>query len=84
MTKQIIHIAENCYGCRTCELACSFHLNKKFQPSKSSINVIRDHVNGIWSWSLDDTCDLCTNESEPLCVKFCQYDAIAYKEQEVA
>lgn len=77
MSKKIIkHIDDKCYGCKTCELVCSFHHNKKFQPAKSSISVERDNINGIWKWTLNDNCDNCEKEEEPLCVKFCFYDAI--------
>ena len=82
MSSKIIHINNKCYGCRTCELICSFHHEKLFQPAKSSISVERDHLNGIWNWTLNiDTCDNCENEDEPLCVKFCFYDAIIIKEE---
>ncbi len=81
-TKIIKHIDDRCYACKTCELVCSFHHNKVFQPAKSSISVERDHLNGIWTWTLDDSCDNCENEEEPLCVKFCLYNAIIIKEEE--
>ena len=74
--RKIKHIQEKCYACKTCELVCSFHLNKKFQPSKSGISVTRDHLNGVWTWTVNNTCDKCVNEELPLCVKFCSYQAI--------
>ena len=79
---KIKHFPEKCYGCKTCELICSYHHKKVFQPSISSISVERDHINGIWSWSLNDSCDKCQGEEQPLCVKFCFYDAITFEEEE--
>ena len=76
MTKKIIHINKNCYACKTCEMICSFHHTGEFNPSKSSITVERDHLNGEWKWTLHDSCDLCENEPELLCIKFCKYNAI--------
>lgn len=78
----IKHIPERCYACKTCELICSFHQIKEFQPAKSSISVERDHINGIWTWILNDSCDKCINEDEPLCAKFCFYEAIIIEEGE--
>lgn len=80
--KIITHLDNKCYACKTCELICSYHHKGVFQPSKSSISVERDHVNGIWSWKLDESCDNCEGEEEPLCAKFCFYDAIIIKEEE--
>jgi len=75
-TVSIKHNMKKCYACKTCELACSYHHTGAFQPAKSSISVERDHIEGEWTWILNNTCDMCENETEPLCVKFCFYDAI--------
>ena len=32
---------EKCTGCRACELACSFHKEGVFAPSKSRIKIVR-------------------------------------------
>ncbi len=77
---KIKHSPEKCYACKTCELICSYHHTKTFQPSISSISVERDHINGIWRWTLMDTCDKCQGEEQPLCVKFCFYNAISFEE----
>jgi len=79
---KIKYIASKCYACKKCELICSFHHHKLFQPSTSSISVERDHINGKWSWTLNETCDECKDEEQPLCVKFCFYDAIILEEVE--
>ena len=75
----INHVMKNCYACKTCELACSYHHTGTFQPSISSISVERDHLNGEWKWTLSDSCDLCQNEKEPLCVKYCVRGALSWK-----
>jgi len=72
----IKYVKNKCYACKTCELACSYHHTGAFQPANSSISVERDHLNGEWTWTLNSSCDLCKNESEPLCVKYCFYNAI--------
>jgi Fe-S-cluster-containing hydrogenase component 2 len=65
-----------CYACKTCQLICSYHHTKVFWPEKSSIKVSRNPQNGIINWCIDSTCDGCENEDEPLCVKYCVYEAI--------
>jgi len=65
-----------CYGCRTCELACSFHHEKVFSPDLSSIKVWRNNRTGVIKWTIDSTCDSCSGESGPLCVRLCAYQAL--------
>ena len=63
--------SELCTGCRSCEVACSFHHTRSFSPAHSSIKVSRDYNTGeIWL-TFYPTCDYCANEKEPLCIKFC-------------
>lgn len=66
-----------CYGCRTCELACSFHHGRVFSPELSSIKVSRNNRTGKIKWNIDSTCDLCSGETERLCIQFCAYKALA-------
>ena len=65
-----------CYGCRSCELACSFHHQKLFSPELSSIKVLTSMRTGDIKWSIDSTCDSCEGEEQPLCVKYCLYGAL--------
>jgi carbon-monoxide dehydrogenase iron sulfur subunit len=65
-----------CYGCRTCELACSFHRWGVFSPELSSIRVIKCNRTGQIDWSIGAACDLCKGEDSPLCVKYCTYGAL--------
>ena len=62
---------ELCTGCRTCEIACSFHHNKSFDPARSSIQVELDKDTGNISINFDSTCDGCSNEEELMCSLFC-------------
>jgi carbon-monoxide dehydrogenase iron sulfur subunit len=65
-----------CTGCRSCELACSFHKTGSFDPTQSSIQIYRDNSAGLMSIVLDNHCDLCVNEEEPLCIYFCATNAL--------
>ncbi len=77
MTKMKIVINEkSCYGCRTCELICSFHHIKAFSPELSSIKIKRNEGTGEINCIIDATCDLCKGEKQPLCAKNCIYGAI--------
>ena len=67
-----------CGGCRTCEIACSYHHKKVFSPSLSSIEVIdRPEEPGfavsfyVANANGHLACDLCEGEDEPLCLKYC-------------
>ena len=73
---RILTDAKACYGCRACELACSFHYNEVFSPELSSIKVSRDNQNGEIGLSIDSTCDLCAGEEQLLCVKDCCFGAL--------
>ena len=72
---KIVIDANVCYGCRACELACSFHHGRLFSPELSSIKVFRDNQTGEISWSVDSSCDLCKGEAQPLCMEYCVYGA---------
>ena len=65
-----------CYGCRMCELACSFHHKRAFSPELSSIKVLTCMRTGEISWSIDSTCDFCEGEEQLLCEKYCLYGAL--------
>ena len=67
---------DKCTGCRSCELACSFHNSRNFNPMGSSIHVNLDRSTGALSLTLDSTCDYCASEEEPLCILFCTAGAL--------
>lgn len=73
---RIARNASLCYGCKICQLACSFHHTGSFWPERSSIQVFRNPQTGIVHWSVDKTCDQCGREGQPLCVSYCSYEAL--------
>jgi len=68
-----------CTGCRACEIACSYHHQKVFAPSISSIRVFRNNKEGEMEYFFTDTCDLCTDEEIPYCVSACTPRALCVK-----
>lgn len=69
---------ETCVGCRSCELACSYHHEGIFRPSISSIAVLDKPEELGFALLLyaksDDgrlSCDNCTGFNERFCVKYC-------------
>lgn len=67
---------DKCTGCRSCEIACSYHFNKVFNPDMSAIKVWRSNETGAIELWLTSSCDLCENEEIPLCVKYCAAEAL--------
>ncbi len=65
-----------CNGCRTCELACSFHHAGVMSPELSSVQVRRSNRTAAIRWLVMPSCDLCAGEEQPLCEKYCSCQAI--------
>ena len=71
-----------CGGCRTCELACSFHHTGEFVPAVSSLKVVDKEEGPGYFVVLKETgepggfaCDGCKGLDVPLCVEYCrEYD----------
>lgn len=70
--------AETCVGCRTCELACSFHHTGFFQRGVSSMDVTSkpkglEQLITFYRESIEGriACDMCKGLEVPLCVRFC-------------
>jgi len=68
----------NCTGCRTCEIACSYHHSGIFSPAISSIEVKGDPQGLRFSIVLHEqainghlACDECGGTEGPFCVKYC-------------
>jgi len=70
-----------CGGCRTCEIACSYHHIGEFAPSISSIKIL-NKVDGVGYHVLfleeDDesgrACDGCAVLEIPYCVEVCKQE----------
>ena len=69
---------DKCTGCKSCEIACSFHFSKVFSPQISAIRIWRSNVSGDIEINLHSNCDLCNKEEEPLCVKYCAPKALIF------
>ena len=69
---------ETCTGCKTCEIACSFHHRQVFSSGISSIEIVpREEALafavGIYKTGKEGhlACDGCKEEETPLCIKYC-------------
>jgi carbon-monoxide dehydrogenase iron sulfur subunit len=65
-----------CNGCRTCELACSFHHTGLMSPQLSSVQMFRSNRTAAIRWRVLPSCDLCAGEDQPFCEKYCGCQAI--------
>lgn len=69
--------ARLCTGCRTCEMACSYHHAGVFQPSEASIEITGGPKEGfriaLYGVPREGRipCDGCRELEDPLCVAFC-------------
>ena len=72
----------SCGGCRTCELACSFHLLGEFVPSASALKIEDKDDGPGYAVVLKEVadgdgpaCDHCVGLETPLCMDYCrEYD----------
>ncbi|HHU51306.1 MAG TPA: hypothetical protein GXZ36_05765 [Firmicutes bacterium] len=69
----------NCGGCKTCELACSFHHQGDFSFAASSIKIIKKNGEAGYIVELLEegdagiSCDCCVGEEIPLCLEHCAH-----------
>jgi anaerobic carbon-monoxide dehydrogenase iron sulfur subunit len=70
MLKSLQIEPEKCTGCLQCEVACSYHHEGVFNPSKSRIKVFNFHHEGRFA---PYTCTQCT---EAWCLHSCPVEAI--------
>jgi len=74
--RKLKFIDKNCYGCRMCQMACSFHHSGRFGLAGSSIRMRKgDGLTGM-ALSFDASCDSCKNRKVPYCVEYCPYGAL--------
>lgn len=72
MSNRVITIdAENCTGCRLCQLACSSFKEDEFIPDHARIKVVHDALEG---WSHPSVCLQC---DDPMCKEVCPTEAIS-------
>lgn len=76
----------SCGGCRTCELACSFHHCGGFVPAISSMKVLeKDEGRGYLVLLKEEpdgnspACDDCEGLDIPLCLEYCREMDDLYK-----
>lgn len=69
----------SCGGCRTCEIACSFHHRGEFIPSISSLKILDNTDEPGYSVLIAEdqdgqnlACDGCKDLDVPLCVEYCR------------
>lgn len=74
----IVRDPKACYGCRSCEIVCSYHHRGGFAPEGGAIRVDKNNRTGKIRWRIDLTCDLCEKEGQPLCVRYCSYQALSF------
>lgn len=76
----------SCGGCRTCELACSFHHLGGFVPAASSLKILEKHGGPGYLVLLKEepdgaspACDNCAGLDIPLCLEYCREFDDLYK-----
>jgi Fe-S-cluster-containing hydrogenase component 2 len=76
----------SCGGCRTCELACSFHHTGEFIPTASSLKVLEKKEGPGYVVILKEeaeggsyACDGCEGIDIPLCIEYCREMDDLYK-----
>ncbi len=74
MQKSLSIDPQKCTGCLQCEMACSYHHEGVFNPSKSRIKVFTFHDQGLFA---PYTCTQC---AEAWCLHACPVDAIVTNE----
>ncbi|WP_455278843.1 hypothetical protein [[Eubacterium] cellulosolvens] len=73
---RIVIKPDKCTVCRSCELACSYHFKKEFNPNKSEIKILFDPKTAVLRITQENGCDLCKDEKSPLCVRYCVSGAL--------
>ena len=75
--KKVYAIEELCNGCRLCEMMCSFHHLRSFNPDKAYIRVAQIEDEGKDSPYISCEPNMCTDDP-PECVKACPTGALVF------
>ncbi len=70
MQKFLFINPEKCTGCRICEIVCSIHHEKVFNPTRARIQIIKWDMSGIY---IPMVCQQCES---PVCETVCPMGAI--------
>jgi len=68
--KILIANPKACIGCRSCELFCSFHHYKEYNPARAFLHVVKNETQGI------DIPVICHHCDKPPCIEVCPVEAI--------
>jgi carbon-monoxide dehydrogenase iron sulfur subunit len=79
LNKYLIVDADNCSGCRICELICSMVKSGEYNPQKSHIKLIRNREMDVNVATIDMDCDFCAT-----CAKWCPNEALAIVDAQAA
>ena len=71
LNQYLIVDADNCTGCRICELICSMVKFGEYNPQKSHIKLIRNREMDVNVVAIDSHCDFCAT-----CVQWCPNEAL--------
>ncbi|GBD96607.1 hypothetical protein BMS3Abin06_01493 [bacterium BMS3Abin06] len=86
--EHVIAEIDQCTGCNMCTLACSMAQKGAFNPRYSKIKVHQELIGLVTKIEFIEQCDMsllsqCNLiDSEPLCTKYCIFDAIKFKKVE--
>ena len=74
VSKQYLIVdADNCTGCRICELICSMVKFGEYNPQKAHIKLIRNREMDVNVVTIDSRCDFCAT-----CAQWCPNEALTF------
>ena len=77
--KCLVLDADQCSGCRICELICSMVKFGEYNPQKSHIKLIRNREMDVNLVAIDCHCDFCAT-----CARWCPNEALAVVDAQAA